>query len=554
MGRMDGAAKVRLIAFVAAGLMLLVAPTSLRALTQTTAPNTATIRGRVFDRATGRPLSGALVRVRLTPDNERRALTDAVGRFEIKDLVTGDYQMRVSKDDYINLSYGQNHPSDREQALTVRSGFVYDRTDFGLSRGGMISGRIVDEYGEPVANALVSVRFFRFFRQVQELMWAGSGTVASDALGAYRVVDLEPGEYYVSAAIRPGRQADSLLEGRGHAVTFFPGTASLSEARRVAIRVGSSVEHVNIALIPAALSVISGTVLDASGQTVTEGRVSIGDSWRAMPGASSPIRADGSFALPGVAPGEYIIHGFKNPQNQQADGTAMKTIAVTGRDVGDVRLAFVKPTTASGRIVADAATLEALWRGHASISMLSTVTQGPSYAATPINRGDAFEMKVFPGHHSVRLVNMPSGAFLKAVRYNGVDVTDATLEVKPNENVVGIEVEVSGHPAIVTGILEGKRDVLPRNQTVIVFSRDERRWGAISRYVNSGEIAADGGFTVSGLPPGEYYAIAIDTPAYGRTADPEFLSRLRSSAVSFALEEGQTRVVRLRLARGLTER
>jgi protocatechuate 3,4-dioxygenase beta subunit len=547
---------MRGVAFLTSGLIAIAvsacvhsfAPTRAKA---TPGAATAIVRGRVYDRVTRRPLPGAVVRIKADPHDEwQRVTTDAAGRYELSGLRPGDYWVQAHKDDYLDLSYGQSRPTDFGADLKALAGFTYDNTDFALSRGGAISGRVVDEHGDPAVNAMVSVRFLRFNRDLRELAVAGSGTQVSDALGVYRVVDLDPGEYYVSATIRPPRTTTENTDHIGHSVTFFPGTAKFDDARRVSIGVGSTAERVDIALIPAALATISGTVVDASGNPVTAGRVSAGDRTRISSGASGAISPDGTFALPGLPPGQYILHAFKAVTNLTNDGLAMATVTIEGRDVDGVRLAYTHPSTVSGRIIADPSVFPALQSSYSSVLVRSLEPQSSSASGGRINSDLTFTAAAYPGRHTVGLERVPPGWYVKVVRVDRVDVTDSTINVMAHQDIGGVEIELGVHPTLVTGTVNGTRGVLPKNHTVVIFSHDQRHWGGASRYVATSIVTPDWHFSVSALPSGEYYAAAIDSPDHGRSADPEFLARLRLTASTLSLREGETRTLALKSTQG----
>ena len=59
--------------------------------------------------------------------------------------------------------------------------------------------------------------------------------------------------------------------------------------------------------------------------------------------------------------------------------------------------------------------------------------------------------------------------------------------------------------------------------------------------------AEDGRFRAAGLPPSDYYIIALDKMEPGQNNDPEFLERIRPRATSFSLVEGETKTLELKV-------
>jgi hypothetical protein len=161
-----------------------------------------------------------------------------------------------------------------------------------------------------------------------------------------------------------------------------------------------------------------------------------------------------------------------------------------------------------------------------------------------------FDANMQPGNNMIRVIGMPDGLALKAVRVNGVDVTDTGFDVKPNENVSGIEIELSNHPTQVSGQVTDGRGAPTKDCTVVIFARDERKWEGTSRYVSAATPDQDGKFRVSGLPPGDYHAVAIDGIEPGQWGDLDVLTRIRDQAATLSLVDGETKTLDLKLTRG----
>ena len=89
---------------------------------------------------------------------------------------------------------------------------------------------------------------------------------------------------------------------------------------------------------------------------------------------------------------------------------------------------------------------------------------------------------------------------------------------------------------------------LVKDYVVIVFAQDRARWLApFNRYFSLGRPGDDGRFKVGTLPPGEYYAIALDRADPTQSQDPEVLDGLSRQASAFSLGEGENRTLDLRL-------
>jgi hypothetical protein len=122
---------------------------------------TGVIRGRVIRADTGEPLRRVQVRVDewSTADHSEPAatMTDAEGRYELTQLPAGRYQLKATRGGYVEVGYGQRRPFERGRPLELGEGAVLQNIDFALPPGGVVTGRVVDETGEPVAQASVSL-------------------------------------------------------------------------------------------------------------------------------------------------------------------------------------------------------------------------------------------------------------------------------------------------------------------------------------------------------------------------------------------------------------
>jgi hypothetical protein len=135
---------------------------------------------------------------------------------------------------------------------------------------------------------------------------------------------------------------------------------------------------------------------------------------------------------------------------------------------------------------------------------------------------------------------------MKEVRREGVDITDTPLDFATD--VEGLEIELTQRETSVSGGVSDDRggDVL--DATVIVFADDPGKWGPHSRFIDSARPDQQGRFTIKGLPPGRYAAIAVGYLQPGEEKDPDMLEGWRERATRFTLSEGETLTLALKLA------
>ena len=98
----------------------------------------------------------------------------------------------------MSLQYGQRRPNERGTPVEVADGQIVEKVTIALPRGGVITGRISDDVGDPVAGVQVQVLRYGFTPGGRRLMPVARGDRTDDT-GAFRVYGLPPGDYYVSA-------------------------------------------------------------------------------------------------------------------------------------------------------------------------------------------------------------------------------------------------------------------------------------------------------------------------------------------------------------------
>src|SRR6185295_14445939 len=221
-------------------------------------PGTATLRGHVFDAATGQALRKAQVRIMqamdlqsgpfVGPRENRMMTTDAQGAYEFKEVRAGRYTISASKGSFVSMQYGQTRPSEPGKPIEILDRQTIERVDFSLPHGGIISGRILDEYGEPLSDVMVAPQRYMYMQGQRRLTPAGRMVTTND-IGEFRIFAVPPGQYYLQATWRvdnymggqPGNADD---ERPSYAPLYFPGTLEMSQAQRLTIGVGTEVTDI----------------------------------------------------------------------------------------------------------------------------------------------------------------------------------------------------------------------------------------------------------------------------------------------------------------------
>ena len=519
----------------------------------TEATGTAAITGRVVTADTGSPIRRAQVRAVATNFQATRiASTDADGRFELRDLPAGRWQLTVSKAGFVSLRYGQLRPFEAGRPIELRDNEVMDRAHMSLPRAAAITGRIFDEFGDPIASARVQVLRYQLVQGVRLLSPTGVRD-QSDDTGAFRLYGLMPGDYLVSATLRALQVDDDPTgEAAGYAPTYYPGTGNVAEAQLLALGLGQELTGVSFSLLPVRTVRISGTVIDSTGGLLSSGLISLlpSDTRSAslgVGGARGNVRRNGAFSLSNVAPGSYTLLVSPRGRGGAVNEVAMMPLTVGSEDLLDLYVSTTNGATLSGSVTAAAGSMSALPTGSLQITTSSFI---PGLAGRPTRVDDdgTFTLTGLFGSRLVRVAGLASQWMVQSIVLGGIDVTDEPIQFRPNEDVEGLRITLTDRVTEIIGKVGTSRGEPSFDYTVVVFPENETRWGPPSRYVQSARPDQDGQFTIRALPADEsYLAVAVNYLENGEAADPRFLEQMRGRAEQFSLGEGETRALDLDL-------
>jgi Carboxypeptidase regulatory-like domain len=359
-------------------------------------PGTGVIVGRVVDANTSAPVPGVLVLLLLmkgtlantVPTAEPRLITDSQGRFAFRALPAGDYMITAtiggasnyspsgfivsglgsSLNPYLSGGFGQRRPGGPLQLFELAEGQRVGDVVIKMWKAGAVSGRVLDEVGEPLPNQVVCA---------VQLSPAGrlltGPSVRTDDRGVYRLPGLIPGPYVVvvpqtqlsmpisigeelvagppdptasprfnmanapsprtggvrvgnslisttpdpvrfsaealiSNALPPLRDRDGILV---YPTTFFPGATRLAQAARITLASGEERSSTDVQLKPVRAGSITGILVDDAGPVPSVGLhlmpADMGRDGSVLEAATTASDSRGAFSFPAVPAGQYTV-------------------------------------------------------------------------------------------------------------------------------------------------------------------------------------------------------------------------------------------------------
>ena len=528
---------------------------------------TGRIRGRVVAAVTNAPLRRVQMALQWSENPQFRpiVMTDAEGRYEFAQLPAGKFSLSASKPGYVALQYGQRRPYEGGTSIALNVGETITSIDFALPRGGVIAGRITDEFGELMPQVQVQAQRFQFAQDGQRRL-VTTGTATTDDRGEFRVYGLMPGEYVVNGSVRPPTNfvivnglpsASNTMPSDGYPPTFYPGTANANDAQTVTIGIGEEV-NIQFGLIAARLARISGTVRDSEGRPGAGEVILLPRQGISTNLSFNQLGADGSFVINGVAAGEYSLEVRQILPGREGPEAASVPITVAGNDIAGLRITTSKGSLITGRVI---------WDGTApKTSPLPGPLRVGAMPADPINfslgsgndpkaNGELddngnFQLGGVASRVFLTLMTTLPGWTVKSVTFDGQDITDVPLDPAGRQTIDGIRITMTDKLTNVSGqVTDAKGSTVPQ-YVVVVQPADELDPSVVMRYIRTVRPDTNGRFEVRALRPGRYVATAIDALEQGRQASPEFRRQLRRGAREFTIKEGETLSLDLKLTPG----
>jgi protocatechuate 3,4-dioxygenase beta subunit len=552
---------------------------------------TGRLRGRVTAADTGAIVRRAQVRISGPDIGSKTAFTDAQGRYEFRDLPAGRFNLSVSKSGFVTMQYGQNRPFESGKQIDLADAQVMEKADVSLPRGSAVSGRILDEFGEPVADAAVTAMRLQYAGGKRRLVPSGRPSTTND-LGYFRVFGLPPGDYYLTASVR---SFDSMVmdliggsgaggptgsnSNSGYAATYYPGTPNPAEAQRLSLVVGQEMQ-IDLQMQPVRLAKITGTAMQSDGKPMANAMVMLMPTMKEtlafMPTASRTDK-DGNFTLNNVAPGDYSVQvqslvalmsaaaemmSMMSGETKEAPAPAkpmerefaIGAVTVAGEDIAGLIITGTRGARATGRLIfeGDQKPAEPL----TSLRMMAVPTDAENIAAAStaafgmasVKANGTFEIDGLVGGRLFQFMNPPKGWFIKRIAHDNDDITDRGYDFKPGEDVDGFTITMTRRTQRVTGRVTSDSGEAVKEYTVVAFAEDQDKWTLPStRWIASARPDQDGKFEIASLPAGKYLVVAVEYIAQGEWNDPEWLARAAKGATKLTLDDGAAATLDLKL-------
>jgi len=527
------------------------------------------IRGVVTYADTGRPVRYATVRVRsdTTGAPAQDSVTDRHGEFVFKNVPAGRYIVFVDSPGILEPSFplgpgsflARMRLSGEEFTEAVVNGTDSVDVKVRAVRGGVITGRVVTEDDQPLADADIKLLKREDGKWVPVLQFwnrYSDQKIKTDPSGVYRVAGLVAGEYLVRvsegdiAADQSQPEEGSYTKGFFMAA-YYPAATTVKDAQAVTVIEGSESTGVDIRLPERAVHTISGRLTfgpedepAVSADVLLERADEIGFMAREDYRIGTARTDDnGQWEVRGVPTGTYSIRTGGVVRVRQSDKEIQPTVAPKRISVrveyDDVVVPEIKLSPGSsikGKVTLDGKPpknygqlyVHAMPGGRLSAEADSERPwQNPGKQEMFIGylAGDGnFWINGLPaGKYAIRLRGVDENRFyVQSITRKGVDLKQSPLKLGGDESDArDVVIALASDFATVEGQLT-RPEASPKldlQQTVVILAPANDATRRLNRGLITMQPDTEGKFIVN-CAPGEYFLTAVTSAEIKKLAKP----------------------------------
>jgi hypothetical protein len=542
----------------------------------------------VTKQGTGEPLSRATIVLIPQPGGVdlrnafmvRSVTTLGDGRFTFDDVPPGRYQLSATRDGYAPAEFGGGGPNGCGTVITLEGGRPQLDLSITMIPAGVIAGRLYDRDGEAASN--VTVQALKYVYQNGRRVLSSVQSAQTNDLGEYRLFWLPPARYLVAAALEdPGNRGLNLLlempgVGQSSAPTsvplpsapaartivggtspaalapgprivpvYYPGSPDPKAGRVIELRSGETFQGADMLVTRVQTRSIKGNIRSTNSVGTPQRLAVFLFSRIAQPNGEGALRSvtvlpDGSFELPSVIPGSYVLLAAGNDGTGRLSGRAVVDVGEV--DLQNVEIVVSRGFELTGRVSMD--DLQAL--GRIQGVSLQALSDSPAIRNVPLSAKlteGAFRLEgIPPGDYQAYVsFTFPFDIYVKSMRLGSTDVRNGfRLDAQP---VSQLEIVVGNNGAVLEGIVVGNSGRPSRGATVVlvpdVFLRSR------SSSYKTATTDASGAFRISAIGPGDYKVFAWEEVERGAWEDADFLRAYETRGQALTLREGTEQTIQL---------
>ena len=482
---------------------------------------TGTIRGQVVNES-GQPLPGARVTLQPVGSFQRTpdAVTDREGKFQISDLEPRSYRAFAWLSTYV-------YSTNLEEFWST-SHRVGDSVTLVMTKGGVITGSVTTQTGEPVVGVRVFARMINTENSpVSQFLTPNLLERMTDDRGVYRIYGLATGTYIVWAG---GTQTSAEPNPFDSDVPTYSPASTRDTASEISVLAGQETTNVDITYRGVPGRIVSGSARrweagEHAGFNISLTAVAKSQSEWNLSTYQEPNSK--GFIFRGVDDGEYDITVLSaSPTGPAAIGS--KRIKVRGADVTGVELVAQPLASVSGRVVLEETKATECSGKQRPVFSETLVSASPDASkdagyhsqyrwfmglpASPDAQGNVSIKNVVPGRYFFEPQFRAKDWYLQSISLvpaagAKTDASRNWTTLKSGDRVSGLTITLAQGGASLHGQLVSKEGETQPEGAFVYLVPAERETGLdVLRYFTAA-VQADGKVALSSIAPGRYWVL-----------------------------------------------
>lgn len=466
------------------------------------------IAGTVVNSKTG----GSLARSRVTiADAKHRqsmqsVITSNDGAFEFH-VPAGKYSLDGAKRGFITASYNQH--DQFSTAIVTGADFDTENLALRLAPNAALTGKVLDEFQEPVRHAQIMVYRENHFQGVSRIV--GFRGAVTDDQGRYEVTPLNEGTYFVSAKASPWYAVHPTSTGEGatnpptqvdpsldvvYPITYYGDATEAEDAAPIPVRGGDRLEaDIHLNPVPSLHLIVHVPEDGTQGMAVPVLQKSSFDGLEQVENSNIQNVAPGVVELTGVAAGRYTVR-MRDSSGQLQEPTEVDLNSGGELDVSSGRsTSKVKATVR----IEGAASLPS----HLQIGLRNS--KGRVDATEVDAKGEANFADVIPGNYDVVAGSATNRYSVVRIASEAGTISGHSLNVAPGASLT-VSLSLVGGSVTVEGFAKRAGKGASGAMVVLVPKNPEANHDRFRR----DQSDLDGSFSLPNVIPGSYTIIAIE--------------------------------------------
>jgi protocatechuate 3,4-dioxygenase beta subunit len=504
------------------------------------------IAGVVVNAKTGSPLPRARVSISDTRNPQRSAstLTSEDGKFTFNTVPAGKFALEGAKRGFIRAAYDQH--DQFSTAIAAGAGLDTENLVLRLDPAAVLSGKVLDESGDPVRHASVSIYREDHYSGVSRIRRYREG--GTDDQGSFEITPLDAGTYFIAVRAKPWyevhpmksrvdgaenlpTQVDASLDV-AYPTTYYGDTTDSEDATPIPVRGGDHVDvEIHLNPVPALHLLMQAPADRANGISMPILRKNAFDGLERVEMGGIQMISPGLYEVTGLPAGRYAAQFAVNGQfgaSSQVDLTSDgQEISAASGEAGSTVKATVQ--------------IPGQTKLPAQLVVVLRDVKGKTVTGQEVDeQGQVNFGAIAPGRYNIAAYSSDTAYSVVRISAQGAEISGHTLNVIAGFPMTALLTVIPG-VVNVEGFAKRGGKAAPGVMVALVPMDPENNRELFRR----DQSDLDGSFNLRSVIPGKYTVVAIENGWDLDWAQPSVIAHYAEHGQSLRIDERSQGTVHL---------